>query len=425
MALSTADLNTLGIDTSKAPQGEPSPEEVTAATQVPSWQRLVTGSVLAKALYEAVSGRRVTVIDSPPGSGKTTLLVQAALWIAANTDLTLTVAAPTRAAATSVAERLADAEEDASVVLALNGVDRASTPSIHTPGSGAFQGGAGDIVVRTMTSLAMSTSTVSDLLILDEAYQSTFASLAAAAKGCQQVLMIGDPGQIGPVTTADTSVFDEADYPPHGRAPDVLRTHPAAKVLHLPTSYRLGAITVEAIAPLYDFSFGSGRPDRAVTGHDEIESVQIDRTDPVDLYADVARLAHGFVGQEITTDDGTRTLTPNDVAVVAGDNLAVNGFAGFLSNLGVFPGITVGTADRLQGGQWHAVIAVDPLASAATVSDHHLALGRLCVMASRHMTHLTWVHSGDWRELIDAQEVEDPTAMVTVRENLIGTSRTR
>ena len=66
------------------------------------------------------------------------------------------------------------------------------------------------------------------------------------------------------------------------------------------------------------------------------------------------------------------------------------------------------------------MIAVDPLASAATVSDHHLALGRLCVMASRHMTHLTWVHSGDWRELIDAQDVEDPTAMIGVRENLIG-----
>ena len=420
MALSLTDLKTLGIDTSRPPRPEPSPEEVTAAKQVPSWQRLVPGSVLAKALYETVAGRRVTIIDSPPGSGKTTLLVQAALWIAANTDLTLTVAAPTRADATSVAERLAEAEEGASVVLALNGVERASTRAIHTPGSGAFQGGAGDIVVRTMTSLAMSTSTSSDLLIMDEAYQSTFATLAAAAKGCQQVLMIGDPGQIGPVTTADTSVFDDADYPPHGRAPDVLRAHPSAKVLHLPASYRLGATTVEAIAPLYDFPFDSGRPDRSITGHEEIESVQMDHADPVDLYADVARLAQGFVGREITTDEGTRTLTPNDVAVVAGDNLAVNGIAGFLSNLGMFPGITVGTADRLQGGQWHAVVAVDPLASAATVSEHHLALGRLCVMASRHMTHLTWVHSGDWRDLIDAQEVADPTANITVRDNLTG-----
>src|SRR5699024_1621307 len=182
---------------------------------------------------------------------------------------------------------------------------------------------AGDIVVRTMTSLAMSTWTVSDLLIMGEADQSTFATLAAAAKGCEQGLMVGDPGRIGPVTTAHTPSFDDADYPPRRRAPDLLRAHPSAKVLHLPTSYRLGARTVEAIAPLYDFPFDSGRPDRTVTGHEEIESVQIDRDDPVDLYADVAQLAQSFIGQNLTTDDGTRALTPNDVAVVAGDNQAV------------------------------------------------------------------------------------------------------
>lgn len=419
MALSAKDLNTLGIDTSKAPLVEPSPEEVKASRKAPSWQQLVPGSVLSQALYESVSGRRITAVDSPPGSGKTTLLVNAALWLGANTDLTITVAAPTRAAATSVAERLANVHEQASVVLALNGVDKASSTAIHTPGSGAFQGEAGDIVVRTMASLAMSTSTSCDLLIVDEAYQSTFATLAAAAKGSEQVLMVGDPGQIGPVTTADTSVFEDSEYPPHGRAPDVLRTHPSTKVLHLPTSYRLGQRTVDAISSLYDFTFDSGRPDRRVTGHEEIESVQVAPAEPVDQYADVARMAQSYVGKEVETSDGARPLTPNDVAVVAGDNQAVNGIAGFLSNLGLFPGITVGTADRLQGGQWHAVVAVDPLASASTVSDHHLSLGRLCVMASRHMTHMVWVHSGDWRELIEAQGVEDPTTMVAVRENLI------
>src|SRR5699024_4212064 len=121
---------------------------------------------------------------------------------------------------------------------------------------------------------------------------------------------------------------------------------------------------------------------------------------------------------DITTSEGTRALTPNDVAVVAGDNLSVNGIAGFLSNLGLFPGITVGTADRLQVGQWHAVLAVVPLASAVTVPYHQLALRRLCVMAARHMTHLTWVHRSDWRELIDAQEIEDSATMIAVRDNL-------
>jgi len=421
VALSAADLNTLGIDTSKAPRVEPSPEEVTSARQAPPWQSLEPGSVLSQALYETVSGRRVTIIDSPPGSGKTTLLVNAALWLGANTDLTVTVAAPTRAAATSVAERLADVHEQASVVLALNGVEKASTSAIHTPGSGAFQGQAGDIVVRTMASMAMSTSTTSDLLIVDEAYQSTFASLIAAAKGSEQVLMVGDPGQIGPVTTADTTVFADSAYPPHGRAPDVLRSHPSAMVAHLPTSYRLGQHTVDAIAPLYDFGFDSSRPDRRIVGHDEIESIQLDRPDPVDLYAEVARLAATYVGKTVDTSDGSRPLTPSDVCVVAWDNMAVNGIAGFLSTMGQYPGITVGTADRLQGGQWHAVIALDPLASASTVSEHHLALGRLCVMASRHMTHLTWVHSGYWQNLIEGHEgVADAATMIQVRRNLIG-----
>ena len=141
----------------------------------------------------------------------------------------------------------------------------------------------------------------------------------------------------------------------------------------------------------------------------------------MDLYADVARLAVAYVGQEVVTADGSRPLTPSDVCVVAGDNMAVNGIAGFLSATGTYPGITVGTADRLQGGQWHAVIALDPLASASTVSDHHLALGRLCVMASRHMTHLTWVYSSDWQGLIEAHEdVQDSATMIRVRQNLIG-----
>lgn len=418
MALSAKDLNTLGIDTSRAPRVEPSPEEVKAARDLPSWQRLVPGSVLSKALYETASGRRVTIIDSPPGSGKTTLLVNAALWLGANTDLTLTIATPTRAAANSVAERLAAVDQDASVVLAMNGVDRAATTAIHTPGNGSFQGEAGDIVVKTMASLGMGTKSRAELLIVDEAYQSTFAALTAAAKSSEQVLMVGDPGQIGPVTTADTSIFEDSQYPPHGRAPDVLRNHRSARVLHMPTSYRLGQHTVDAIAPLYDFAFDSGRPDRSVAGHEEIEAVQMSHPGPVDLYADVARLAHSFVGKEVATGDGSRPLTTSDVCVVAGDNMAVNGIAGFLSTLGAYPGITVGTADRLQGGQWHAVVAVDPLASASTVSDHHLSLGRLCVMASRHMSHLTWVHGPDWRSLIDAQEVEDTDRMVSVRENL-------
>jgi len=61
-------------------------------------------------------------------------------------------------------------------------------------------------------------------------------------------------------------------------------------------------------------------------------------------------------------------------------------------------GVTVGTADSLQGGQWAAVVALDPLTGADGLPAHAASAGRLCVMASRHYAHLTWVHDGAWRE---------------------------
>ena len=37
--------------------------------------QLVPGTTLARALYETMTGRRVTLIDSAPGAGKSTLIV--------------------------------------------------------------------------------------------------------------------------------------------------------------------------------------------------------------------------------------------------------------------------------------------------------------------------------------------------------------
>ena len=64
--------------------------------------------------------------------------------------------------------------------------------------------------------------------------------------------------------------------------------------------------------------------------------------------------------------------------------------------------VTVGTADQLQGGQWPAVVVIDPLA-ASSISDHHLSLGRLCVMLTRHVGHCSFVTTPAWRTaLVDA-----------------------
>ena len=62
-------------------------------------------------------------------------------------------------------------------------------------------------------------------------------------------------------------------------------------------------------------------------------------------------------------------------------------------------GVTSRTADSLQGGQWAAVVALDPLTGAEGLPAHAASPGRLCVMASRHYAHLTWVHDGAWRDV--------------------------
>ena len=54
-------------------------------------------------------------------------------------------------------------------------------------------------------------------------------------------------------------------------------------------------------------------------------------------------------------------------------------------------GVTSRTADSLQGGQWAAVVALDPLTGTDGLPAHAASAGRLCVMASGHYAHLTWV----------------------------------
>lgn len=77
---------------------------------------------------------------------------------------------------------------------------------------------------------------------------------------------------------------------------------------------------------------------------------------------------------------------------------------------------TVGTADKFQGGQWHAVIALDSVIGHKLTGAHQMSNGRLGVMASRHMTHLTWVHDGTWEDpMLEGAEIG-----LKVRRGLVG-----
>lgn len=402
MSLSLADL---GLDPDDAPSlatddgALPADDaDETVETPVEPLPPLVTGSALARALYSVWTGQPVTVISSPPGGGKTTVLVALITHLATRSDLSIGVGCPTKRGAADVIERLNEsferhAHKQGRPLAYGNDVDLQTSVA---------RSAKSRVRVSTIHSL-MAHQKGFDLLIVDEAFQATYGNVFAAADKATQVLMVGDPGQIGPVVTVDTSAY-LGPYAPHLRAPDVFARRDDAIRLHLPETYRVGADTVKVIAPLYDFDFVSRRPDRTLvtpTGEarPEIERVVVDESTgayDIDFYRSVARIAASRVGSTVVTPESLRgeadpiTLEQGDVAVVVARNAQVAGITACLAQAG-FDKVTVGTADSMQGGQWHAVIAVDPLIGGGDASDFRISPGRLCVMLSRHMTSLTWV----------------------------------
>lgn len=410
-------------DTPAQPHVEP---ERSADPNAPS--DLVPGSVEAQALWQAWRGNPVTVINSPPGAGKSTLVAAVAHRLQYETDLTVVVATPTVAAGEALAMRIAQRAGEGSVEVSGRSFARPLTDVI-TPGWSSLERTmairGNHLTVRTVASCKMSPPKA-DLLIIDEAYQVTFADATSAAENAAQVLMVGDPGQIGPPTTVNTEPWDRMRIAPHHRAPEGFMGRADAVELQLPCTYRLGTDTVEAIAPLYDFEFTSARPNVALSGAGELEALIVDASDKVAdldaMTATVDRVAD-LIGRTVTSAGGTFTVEATDVAVVAARNEQTTSLSAMLRSRGLAR-VTVGTADRLQGGQWAVVVAVDPFFGSPVGSSHSRSLGRLCVMASRHIVHLTWVTSADWRDVVAATDMEDEEAQahIAVRERL--TART-
>lgn len=415
------DLADLGIAAETRPDHPAADPEPSTQPTFTYDEGLEPGTPGARALWHTWRGDPIVIIDSPPGAGKTTLVSRIVTRLVQESDLRIVVASPTVRGAEALAERIALCmDEDHEVVLSGSsfrrtdygdGVQVASSVKRHA-------------IVRTVSSCRMSPPQA-DILVVDEAYQVTFADLVSAAAQADQVLMVGDPGQIGPVTTVDVSPWGGMEVSPADRAPEGFALRPDALRLNLDKTYRLGEETVEAIAPLYDFEFASARRDTWVGDLPEIEDLRLPVTDkPADPDAMrmVAKRAASFIGMEALFPDGTeRPVRQRDVAVVAARNEQVAMLTAMMRSLDL-PGVTVGTADSLQGGQWQAVVAVDPLIGSDTASDHSLSLGRLCVMASRHVGHLTWAASPDYGDVIGSAVPDPEVAAVhgAVRYRLLG-----
>lgn len=339
------------------------------------------------------------VIKAPPGGGKSTLLAELCFDLASRYGLSMTVATPTREQARSIGRKLLDHLPAGHVILALSATNPADVDARWAVP--VERVGWGKVEIRTLDSLRMSrTDTPSRLLIVDEAFQAPFALGASAARNVDQIVAVGDPGQIGPVVTVDTSVFDELEIAPHRPFAEVLPHLEGAQTIHLDATYRLGPRTRDLIAGLYDFDFVSRRPpaNLILNGY-RLPEIQGVATANV-VESAVAR-ARDLCWGEFEFEGERRAMTPDDVAVLTSLRVHAAEAGARLRALGLGD-VTVGTADQLQGGQWPAVVVIDPLA-ASSISDHHLSLGRLCVMLTRHVGHCSFVTTPAWRTaLVDA-----------------------
>jgi len=391
----------------------------------PRTQPLVPGSITAKVLARVWRGGELTIVDAPPGSGKTALVSNIVANLASRTDMKILVTTPTRAQCLAFARRLSLELPVDRIKIDMKDIEPEDLPEGYPDDRAVAK--VPLVTVSTLSKAKFVDRSDIDLLVVDEAYQATHALVALAQSGIAQVLMVGDPGQIGPVVTVDTSIWEGQKDAPHLPAPLVTKGATDVKRFSLDVTYRLGPKSAKIIAPIYKFPFTSGRPDRYVVTTDgevvgEIDAIEVEHSDEVDnldCLATMVRRAASFAGGSIVEGDETRPLRAEDVALVVSRNSQVSIVTGMSRSLG-FDGFTIGTADRLQGGEWPVVIALDPMfGTNGEESGHNQSIGRLCVMVSRHTSHLTWIHDDSWIEATSSYDKIDRVNR-KVRESMIG-----
>ncbi|MFI6611905.1 AAA domain-containing protein [Streptomyces sp. NPDC050507] len=385
---------------------------------------------------------RGLVVDSPPGAGKTTLVVQAVRALVAAKQPCIVIA-QTNHQVNDLVRRLAAQAPDLQIgrltahtytvphhVLAM-----ANTHS--EVNIGALD--KADVVIATARKWASVRDRQWPWAIIDEAYQMRSDALLLIAELAHQTLFVGDPGQLDPFSTIDTPRWLGLPHDPMNSAVAVLlQKNPDLPVHSLPVSWRLppsaADIVSKAFYPFTGFSAGTHKPDRrmefatagmrgpldetvdlaALTGWAllELPARHTARIDPEASQA-AADVATRLLTRHATTfcenePDG-RALEPADIAIGTAHRDQARHIQQILHRQSPnLTGITVDTANRLQGREYAVTIVVHPLSGRRDASAFHLEAGRLCVLTSRHRHACIVIARAGIADLLDAHPSTDP-----------------
>ncbi|MGW7330519.1 AAA domain-containing protein, partial [Streptomyces sp. NPDC054840] len=403
--------------------------------------------ILADTLHGTERG---VVVDSPPGAGKSTLVVRAARELAA-AGRRLMVVAQTNAQVDDLVLRLAAKDPELKVGRLHSSDGDAYDPALRELPSVTLSAKPKDLAELPITiSTAAKWAFVKDVepwqhAIVDEAYQMRSDALLAVAGLFERALFVGDPGQLDPFSVVGAEQWAGLSYDPSASAVSTLLAHnPQLPQHRLPVSWRLPAtaapLVSRAFYPYTQFRSGTGPgerrlaygvrsdgsgPDRVLDeaaeagwGLLELPARHTPRTDPEAVLA-VAVVVRRALDRGAVTSDEQRPepapLTADRIAVGTAHRDQAAAVRAALASLGV-TGVTVDTANRLQGREYDLTVVLHPLSGRPDATAFHLETGRLCVLASRHRHACVVVARAGIAELLDDHPSTEPVQLgVTVK----------
>jgi AAA domain len=388
---------------------------------------LLDTPMLARVLLAAWGGDAAICVPACPGAGKSRLVALLAGALAHRVGLRVAVAAQTREQAAELSRRIAAVSDRASLIVSAAGKKPVTVDGIRTVAGRSVRwerSTGGEILIGTAARWLYVDPNLAgaDVLLVDEAWQCTYADLGALGALARQVVCVGDPGQVAPVVTGSTERWEGQATGPHQPAPAaLLAAHGEAITVHeLTNSWRLGPQTCALVSAHFypQMPFTSRRPDEAVIAPDGTVLPEIvarptetrnGPTDPALLSALAERV------RELTWHDYRRggrceALTAQDIAVVVPHVAQAGAVRALLADM---PDVLVGTVNALQGLERPAVVALHPLAGYRIAESFALDAGRMCVTLGRHRAHLTILTDPATAPLLDAAAADDPQAEQT------------
>ncbi|MGI5169145.1 AAA family ATPase [Spirillospora sp. CA-253888] len=396
--------------------------------------------VVAAVLADLDRGHRGVIVDSPPGAGKSTLVVRATAHLA-DAGERMMIVAQTNEQVDDLIDRIAAKHPHITVgrlsaASYLPSERVLSRPSV-TVATKAEQLAQHTVVIATAAKWATLAEGSWPWAIVDEAYQMRSDMLLRIAGRFERALFVGDPGQLDPFSTVEVERWSGLSWDPMRSAVSVLLAHnPDLPVHRLPVSWRLPAsaapVVSEAFYPFTGFRSGTGPGDRRLeygargmgTTYDraldeaaasgwalyELPARHTLRTDAEAVRA-TAALAVRLLqrGPTAHSELGSHPVGADRVAIGAAHRDQVTAIRAALGTLG--EGITVDTANRLQGREYDVTVVLHPLSGRRDATAFHLESGRLCVLASRHRHACLVVARAGIPELLDAHPSTEPVRL--------------